>query len=408
MSALPRNPSRFPAVAWGGAAAMAVAMGIARFSYTPILPDMHQQAGLSTAQAGYLATLNFIGYTLGTLWPMFARRTGFAPGPKTTLRFGLAACLVTTLSMAFFDTFAAWAVLRFVSGLTSALTMIYASALVLDALARAGSPGAAGVHYGGVGFGITLSGLMVLLFEHLQIGWRGMWVGCAVMIALLIPLVLATVARRVEVPTPARAATTAASASTRPSRSPWWLVAAYTCSGTGFIVSGTFLPLIAKQEAATAPWAALCWVLVGLAAVPSNVFWAGVAQRAGSTASLIAQYGLQAVGVLLPVWSPTPAAFLASGVLLGATFMGIVTVANADARSLAPHRTAEMLAMMTAGYSLGQIVGPPLAGLIATRRGSFDGGLYIAAGTLVLGIVFLLVDARLARRAREAAANPAR
>jgi MFS family permease len=392
--------ARFPAVAWGGAAAMAVAMGIARFSYTPILPDMHAQAGLSTAEAGYLATLNFIGYTLGTLWPMFARRTGFAPGPKTTLRFGLAACLVTTLSMAFTDTFAAWAALRFVSGLTSALTMIYASALVLDALARAGTPGAAGVHYGGVGFGITLSGLMVLGFEHLQIGWRGMWVGGAVVIALLIPLVLTTVARRVERPTPARAAAAAATTAARPSRGPWWLVAAYTCSGTGFIVSGTFLPLIAKQDAATAPWAALCWVLVGIAAVPSNVFWAGIALRFGATTSLIAQYALQAVGVLLPVWSPTPGAFLASGVLLGATFMGIVTVANAEARSLAPHRTAEMLATMTAGYSLGQIVGPPLAGLIATRTGSFDGGLTIAAGTLLLGIVFLLFDARLARRVR--------
>jgi cyanate permease len=57
-----------------------------------------------------------------------------------------------------------------------------------------------------------------------------------------------------------------------------------------------------------------------------------------------------------------------------------------------------MLALMTIGYSLAQIVGPPVAGLIATRTGSFAGGIYIAAATLVLGIVFLLVDGARARR----------
>jgi MFS family permease len=388
---------RFPLVAFGGAAAMALAMGVARFSYTPILPAMHDQAGLSAANAGFLATLNFIGYTIGTLWPLFARRMGFSPGPKTVVRWGLAACAATTLAMAATDSFQVWGFLRFAAGMASALTMIYASALVLDALAKANAPAGAGVHYGGVGIGITLSGLMVLLLEHFGIGWRGMWVGATVLIALMIPLVVTTVTRR----TPAVTAPTAKAASRAPAaapRHPGWLVAAYTCAGLGFIVSGIFLPLIAKQNPATAPYAAFSWMLVGVAAIPSNVFWAWVAVRSNATVSLVAQFALQVLGVLLPILSPTPAALLASGVILGGTFMGIVTVANAEARTLAPHRTTEMLALMTIGYSLAQIIGPPIAGMIATRTGSFDGGIYIAAATLVLGIVFLLVDGARARR----------
>jgi MFS family permease len=363
---------------------------VARFSYTPILPAMHTQAGLSAANAGFLATLNFIGYTIGTLWPLFARRLGFSPGPKTAVRWGLAACLATTLAMAATDSFQIWSILRLASGMASAITMIYASTLVLDALARANAGAGVGVHYAGVGFGITLSGLMVLLFEGLAIGWRGMWLGAAGMIALMIPLVLATVTRRAPGTSAATAKPRAAMAA-HP-RNPVWLVAAYTCAGLGFIVSGTFLPLIAKQAPQTAPYAAFTWMLLGVAAIPSNVFWAWIAERCNATVSLIAQYALQAVGVLMPVFLHTPAALLVSGVILGATFMGIVTVANAEARTLAPHRTAEMLAQMTIGYSLAQIVGPPMAGMIATHPGSFAGGLFIAAGALALGIVFLLVD----------------
>ena len=391
-----------PPVAFGGAAAMALSMGVARFAYTPILPAMHEQTGLSPADAGFLATLNFIGYTLATLWPLLARRLGHAPAPLTVVRYGLAACLGTTAAMAATDALHAWYVLRFIAGAASAVTMIYASTLVLDALARAGAAGRAGLgmHYAGVGLGITLSGLMVLLLEWLSVGWRGMWLGAAGMIALMIPVVLMTVSG--SAPGPQAAQAPPGEAPAAPARSPVWLVGAYTCAGLGFIVSGTFLPLIAKQAPQTAPYAAFTWMLLGIAAIPSSALWARVAQRLGASACLVVQFALRAVGVLLPVFTQTPAALLASGVILGGTFMGIVTVAIPEARTLAPQRTAEMLALMTIGYSLAQIVGPPLAGVIATRTGSFDGGLCIAAGTLVLGVVFLLVDRRQALRARPA------
>ncbi len=384
---------RFPLVALGGAAAMAAVMGVGRFAYTPILPAMHAQASLSAANAGFLATANFAGYMLATLWPLLARRLGAAPGPKTTLRFGLASCFAATLAMGLTDAVALWGVLRFVSGFASALSMIYATTMVLDALARSNRSGAAAIHFSGVGVGITVSGLMVLLFEQLHIGWRGMWFGAAAIIALLMPVALVTVARR----TPSAAATPAPAPAARQadaarSRNPWWLVAAYACAGLGFIVSGTFLPLIAKETPATAPYAAFCWVIVGIAAIPSNVLWAWVARRAGATVSLVVQYALQAVAVVLPIFWQTPFALLVGGLLLGGTFMGIVTVASARARDIAPQRTAEILALMTACYSVGQIIGPPMAGMIATRTGSFDGGLAIAAMTMVLGIVLLLLD----------------
>ncbi len=389
-----------PLIAFGGAAAMALAMGVARFSYTPILPFMVRDAGLSTEDSGYLATLNFIGYLLASLWPIFARRMGYTPGPKTTLRWSMLAALLLTAGMALTTSFAWWAVLRFASGMISLLIMVYATAIVMDAAARAHAPMAAGVHYSGVGLGIALSGVMVGQLEALQVGWRGLWLGAAGLILLLMPLVFATVTQR----SPAGAAvappSAASAASARPHH-PAWLIAAYALAGIGFIVSGTFLPLIAKQQPHLADYAAFTWVLLGIASIPSNVFWAWVAARIGSTGALVVQYALQAVGVVLPVWFAAPWALMLSGIIVGGTFMGIVTVATAAARNLAPHRTAEIIAIMTAAYSVGQIVGPPLASELAARSGNFNQGLMIAGAALVLGIVFLLLDARRAATAQQ-------
>src|SRR3954453_18562287 len=110
-------------------------MGIARFSYTPILPLMQSDLSFSNKVAGYLATSNYAGYLVGAvlvgILPLKQRR-------KTFLRLSLILSVITTAGMGLFQTYSVWYIFRFVSGLSSAFVLVLASSIVLDKLAEKG------------------------------------------------------------------------------------------------------------------------------------------------------------------------------------------------------------------------------------------------------------------------------
>ena len=111
--------------ALAGLAALAAAMGIGRFAFTPLLPLMQETDGLSLAQGGYLASANYIGYFAGALLATRVR-PGLLPS--------LAAIAVTTLAMGMVHGMAAWLVLRFAAGVASAWALVQVSAWALPRL----------------------------------------------------------------------------------------------------------------------------------------------------------------------------------------------------------------------------------------------------------------------------------
>ncbi len=105
--------SRFK-VLFAGICSLILSMGVARFAYTPLLPVMMSQAGLSHADGGWLAAINYAGYLLGVI---LASLVSDAVLKDRLYRWGMVFAVLTTAMMGLSTNFYLWAVSRFVAGL---------------------------------------------------------------------------------------------------------------------------------------------------------------------------------------------------------------------------------------------------------------------------------------------------
>jgi hypothetical protein len=132
------------------------------------------------------------------------------------------------------------------------------------------------------------------------------------------------------------------------------LFVSYTLEGIGYIVAGTFLVAAIRQT--SSDWLGSgTWLFVGLAAVPSAAVWAWLCARWSHPTLLACALLLQSFGIALPALAPDPVAALLGAILFGSTFIGVSTMALAAGRLLG---FPGAVALLTSGYSVGQIVGP--------------------------------------------------
>src|ERR1700704_3507440 len=162
------------ALALGGLVAMAGAVGIGRFIYTPILPPMMEELGLLKGQAGLIAGANFAGYLAGALAAASPRLPG---DTRSWMVWSLVVSAITTGAMGLVDSFAWFLMLRFAGGAASAFVLVLSSTLVLERLSAAAHGDLAAWHFAGVGTGITISALLTSGLGSLDFDWRWMWLG---------------------------------------------------------------------------------------------------------------------------------------------------------------------------------------------------------------------------------------
>ena len=379
---MPHPRYRSPVLrALAGGAALAAVMGVSRFAYTALLPSLQKGLGLDDASGGLIASGNLAGYLVGVLW---ARRTPPGAPRRWLLRTGLALSVFTTGAVGALSGVSAWLAFRFAAGVASGLVFVLASALVLEGLPRGKEP-LAGLHYGGVGVGMALSGLLAAFVNPL--GWQLPWLLLAILCAgLAVPALLLGPPLVVA----GRAAPEPAPGDVGFGR----LAIAYFLQGLGYIVSGTFAVRAVQQTPGLAAWAPWVWVATGVAAAPSAWFWAAASHRLGSRRALVAAFWSQALGMALPAVSSSGWAALLGALLFGGTFMGIVTMALEAGRRLMPEAVARAVGSLTAVYGVGQVIGPVAAGWLSRALGDPRPAVLAAAGAVALGGAVLAVGRR--------------
>lgn len=354
-----------------GLAALAVAMGIGRFAFTPVLPMMLEEQAVSIAGGAWLASANYLGYLLGALSAMVVR-----VAPARAIRGGLFAIAATTFAMAAPLPFVASAALRMAAGIASAWVLISVSAWSMEWVMRHQRPFLSSVVFAGVGSGIAAAGLLCIALDALGASASTAW-----LLLGAFALVLAvTIRKRFE---------TAATAGGARSRVRWdagavRLVTSYGLFGFGYIIPATFLPVMAKQALGAGPAFAWSWPLFGLAAAGSTLAVAALVRRMGNRRLLVAGLLVMAAGVALPLAGAHAVTILGAALAVGGTFMVLTLAAIQEARRVAGRDATGLIAAMTAAFAAGQIIGPLTIG-----GAGFRTPLAIAALALVLGAALL-------------------
>lgn len=386
------DPRRALSLAAGGFIALAAAQGIGRFVYTPILPFMVADIGLTKPEAGLIASANFLGYLLGALLAASRHLPG---GQRGGFLAGLAGSALTTAAMGLVASVPAFLALRFLGGMASAFVLVFASALVLERLAAMARPGLTSVHFAGVGSGIALSALLIAGLEAAGFGWRVQWLasGGLTFLALLLAWRLVPPVPEAR-PVVAHPPTDGGNGDGRMRR----LVIAYGLFGFGYVITATFISTIARASPSLQGLDFLVWLAVGLAAVPSVAPWVAIGRRLGNEASYALANLIEAVGVALSVLDQSLGGLMLAALLLGGTVMGITALGLMEVRQVAKGDPRRALALMTAAFGLGQVIGPSFAGYAFELTGSFRVPSLAAAAALVIAAFLVWPGNRLWRR----------
>ena len=385
-------------VVFAGLVSLAVAMGIGRFAFTPLLPMMLHDGVVDLPAASWLASANYLGYLVGallcTFQPWIWARAPWLPAVRHTtwVRAGLVATCLLTAAMAL-QWPGVWPTLRFAAGVASAVTFVFTSGWCLARLAALGQPAWAGAIYIGPGAGIAITGLMVSGMVALD--WRAAtgWAVFGVLAAALVARVWSIFGGPAPVAAASATATTAPAASATHQRShageKALLALAYGLAGFGYIITATFLPVIARDVLPGSFWLDLFWPILGVGVMVGAFLSTRIPLHLDRRMLLAVCYLMQTAGLAARAWSPTVAGLFLGSLLVGLPFTAITFFAMQEARRLVAVAPASFMGLITATYGAGQIAGPLMVPWVLQHTSSqaqgFTVSLEVAAAVLVAG-----------------------
>jgi sugar phosphate permease len=385
-------------------------LGLARFGYTPVLPRMQEGLGLDNTAAGFLASANLAGYAaLSLIGGALASRFG----PRLVIASGLLLAGTAMLLTALAQGFGSAALARTLTGVGSGLSNVPVMALLAAWFVSRRRGLASGIVVTGSSFGLIAVGPLVPRFLAVtgEQGWRWVWViygGVTVLLAVVSYLLLRDRPsdkglRPVGEEGPPPPIASPAPAVTRGGRLSgglswgrvyrslpvYHLAVVYTAFGFSYFIYLTFFTKYLVTEGGYQPnGAGNLLMLVGWLGLLCGVIWGAISDVIGRRPALIMVYLIHAVAFgMFGLWQ-TPLGFTVSASLFGLTAWSIPAIMAATCGDvLGPRLAPAALGFITLFFALGQALGPPVAGGIADRTGSFAMAFVLAGGVALLGAV---------------------
>jgi predicted MFS family arabinose efflux permease len=367
-----------------------VSIGIGRFAYALVLPDMRDSLHWSYSAAGFMNTMNAAGYLVGAL---IASRIIRRYGSSLVVRGGTLAALASLALCGLTENFAALSVARLIAGIGAAAAFVAGGALATR-IAQSRPHQASfimSLFYAGPPLGIIASGLSAPFV--LQIGgpgswWMVWWVLAAVGAVLTIPLLLTPISQNAPIHDP-----TTPKFSLRPMA---MYLASYFVYGMGYIAYMTFMIAYVRDLGGGAAAQAAFWCLIGLAGFAASWVWRRVLawDRGGWPTAIILV--VNAIGSALPTLGHSTTMLALSAILFGLAFSTVTASTSVFVRlNVPPSAWPGAIAALTIAVGVGQTLGPFAVGAITDALGSLSYALNISAATLLVAAIMAATQGKL-------------
>ena len=371
-----------------------IGLGIGRFAYALVLPDMRDTLGWSYSAAGFMNTINAVGYLVGALIASkLIKRFGLA----ATVRWGTLACVLSLSLCTISGNFILLSLARLLSGLGAASCFVGGAALA--ATIAQSHPARANfllrLFYAGPGLGILSSGLIApFVLQAFGPGswWIVWWAMTLLTAIMIIPLLVA------ELDTHAGIADTApVQFAIRPALI---YLTGYFLFGAGYIAYMTFMIAYVRDAGGGAAAQSAFWCLLGLSAFVTPWLWRRVLALDHGGVSTAIILGVNAIGAGLPLFGHSPALLAASALVFGVSFFALVGSTTAFVRfNYPPAAWPAGIAAMTIAFGIGQTLGPFATGAIIDLMGSLSYALNAGAAMLAAGAILSAFQRKLVRTA---------
>ena len=364
-----------------GTAALTIAVGIGRFSYTPILPYMISELNLTTTEAGLIASSNYLGYLLGSLIPIFPQ---FPKNIRSIFIYSIFISIISLFAMGLTNTFEVFILIRFIHGIFSAFVLILGTSLIVSHVQKKGKIFLGTAHFSGVGLGMALSAIVVSYLGFLNFTWDELWFSIGILaIMLSFQIIKFTPIQKAEVKYNLKS-------KNKTSLGFSLITISYGLYGFGYVAFGTFISTMSRLTPGLEKTEPYVWFVVGVTGIPSVFFWNWFGSKIGNDIGLFLANLILGLGVLFSVLINNEFGIFISCILFGLSFVPITSMCLLEGQERFSGSFIVSTAILTFSFSIGQMIGPYLSGLLTDYYSSFFFSMIISGIVLIFGSLLMI------------------
>ena len=364
-----------------GIAALTIAVGIGRFSYTPILPYMISELNLTTTEAGLIASSNYLGYLLGSLIPIFPQ---FPKNIRSIFIYSIFISIISLFAMGLTNTFEVFILIRFIHGIFSAFVLILGTSLIVSHVQKKGKIFLGTAHFSGVGLGMALSAIVISYLGFLNFTWDELWFSIGILaIVLSFQIIKFTPIQKAEVKYNLKS-------KNKTSLGFSLITISYGLYGFGYVAFGTFISTMSRLTPGLEKTEPYVWFVVGVTGIPSVFFWNWFGSKIGNDIGLFLANLILGLGVLFSVLINNEFGIFISCILFGLSFVPITSMCLLEGQKRFSGSFIVSTAILTFSFSIGQMIGPYFSGLLTDYYNSFFFSMIISGIVLIFGSLLMI------------------